>query len=379
MEVPWGPGVGPDEHGHAGRAELLEFVGERGDAAPRQQEIGKRDIARERAADIVHDVGRQALLPCRIVQSLGEAVRRVLVQKQRRDRGGPVQRRVAPAQALEDVVRIAGFRAEPGVLEAIHPVFEPEPDLGFAVCMCHHREPRRVRGLDHGRHFRLRHLVLIDQLDDVHAGLRQLLDLGAGVVRAGHAPTESRLVGRVRRVLKERSRDEQARSGDLTPRDPPLHGEDVFERGAQVARSRHAGEQQLFRRGRHDLLLEPAAVGRVPVLVVAVAHDHQVDVHVGETRQHTHPLGRDDPHAGGNRDLAAAADCGDALAGDENHTVLDRRPAVAVEDTAADQGQRGLLGLRRREIRQRQQQQRARCEHRHDCRPPSMSPSRSCA
>src|SRR2546421_6207781 len=54
------------------------------------------------------------------------------------------------------------------------------------------------------------------------------------------------------RSLKERSGDEQAWSGDLTPRDPPLHGEDVFERGAQVARSRHAGEQQLLRRGRSE-------------------------------------------------------------------------------------------------------------------------------
>ena len=231
------------------------------------------------------------------------------------------------------------------MLEAIHAVLESEADLRLAVRVRHDREAGCVRRLHHRRHLRLRHLVLIDELDDVHPGLGELFDLGPGVVRAIHAPAEAGFVRGIGRVLDEGAGDEEPRPGDLAPRDPPLHGHDVLEPGAQVARRRHAGEKQLLRRRGHDLLLEPAAVRRIPMLVVAVAHDHQVDVHVGEPREHAHSLGRDHPDAGGDGDVGLSTHRDDPLARNEHHAVLDRRSPVAVDHPSSDEGERGLLRL----------------------------------
>ena len=55
---------------------------------------------------------------------------------------------------------------------------------------------------------------------------------------------------------------------------------------AEVARRRHSRAQQLVRGGGHDLLLEPRRVGLVPVGVVRVAVDHEMHVHVPQSRQH---------------------------------------------------------------------------------------------
>ena len=76
-----------------------------------------------------------------------------------------------------------------------------------------------------------------------------------------------------------------------------------------------------------------------------------MDVHVHEAGQHAHALGVDDGRARRDRDLAARPHGHDAVAGDEDDAVLDGRALVAVDDLAADEGQRRLgrsLGRGRR-------------------------------
>ena len=68
-----------------------------------------------------------------------------------------------------------------------------------------------MRFVDDGRDLLHRHLVLIDQLDDVDAGVRQLADLRARVVGAVDAPAE-RFGARIRLVLDERTRDVDGRA-----------------------------------------------------------------------------------------------------------------------------------------------------------------------
>ena len=158
--------------------------------------------------------------------------------------------------------------------------------------------PPLLRGLDDGLHLVVRHLVLVDQLDEVDAGVDQLLHLGARVVGAVDAPAHERLVLEVRPVLDEGTRDVEARPGDLARGDPLLDVQDLLERRAEVAHGRDAAHQQLLRRDRHDLVAEARHVGLVPVLVVRVAEDHQVDVHVHQSGQHAHAGGVDHGRAG---------------------------------------------------------------------------------
>src|SRR5688572_580737 len=200
------------------------------------------------------------------------------------------------------------------------------------------RLSRRMRRLHNRGDFGVGHLVLIDQLDDVDARGNESLHLRLRVLRATHTPAKWLLVLLVSRVLDERTRHKEPRTGDLVPLDLLLDRDDVVERSTEVARAGDSGTEQLLRRDGHDEIGVARAVQVIPTLVVAVTEELQVDVHVDEARQDGHAVGIDRPHARGHRNGTGWTDGSNALARDEDHAVLDRRTAVAVEDAATGHG-----------------------------------------
>src|SRR5687767_15706971 len=59
-------------------------------------------------------------------------------------------------------------------------------------------------------------------------------------------------------------------------------GEDLLQGRSEVPGAGHAGEEELFRRRRHDGRAEEGRIGLVPVGVVAVADDHRSEEHTSE-------------------------------------------------------------------------------------------------
>ena len=119
--------------------------------------------------------------------------------------------RRALANRLDDVVGILRRGREAGVLEVVDAGREAAADLLGPMRVRDDRQVALVRLVDDGLHFVQRHLILIDQLDDVDAGVGELLHLGARVGDAVHAPAEQ-LGARIRRVLDERARHVQRRA-----------------------------------------------------------------------------------------------------------------------------------------------------------------------
>jgi hypothetical protein len=74
-------------------------------------------------------------------------------------------------QRFQNVVRITRRCRETGVLEAIHADGQSTPNLFRAVRMRDDWKFARVRFVDDCFYFFHRHLVLIDQLDDVDSGV----------------------------------------------------------------------------------------------------------------------------------------------------------------------------------------------------------------
>ena len=196
-----------------------------------------------------------------------------------------------------------------------------------------------MRFSDDGLHFLHRHLILIDQLDDVHAGIGQLFYFRPGVGGAFNAPAESFRAG-IGLVLNKRPRDIERRAGKLAAIDPVAHLDAFLQRRAEIARAGYAGHEQLMRGRRHDLASETLGISFVPMVVVAVAEQHGVNVAIPKAGQNRHAFGGND--FGIRRDLEGVdrADGGDALAFDHDHAVGERRPAEAVDQTTADQRDR---------------------------------------
>ena len=293
--------------------------------------------------DFLRDVG----LPAGVVEAVGERARRVLGQEEALDGRAPVEGAVAPAQPGQDVLGIARLGGEAGVLEAVHPVLQADADLVLAMGVGHHRLAALVGGLHHGADLVVGHLVLVDELDEVHPRVHQLLDLGPGVLDALHSPADRLLVIEVGPVLDEGPRDEEAGSRDLALLDAAPDRKAVLEGGPEVAHGGHPAHQELLRGDGHDLVPEAGHVGGVPMLVVGVAEDHQVDMHVHEAGEHAHARRVDDRGAGRYRHLGARAHGHDPLARDEHDPVVDRRPLVAVDDLAPHEGKGGLGRVRR--------------------------------
>ena len=68
----------------------------------------------------------------------------------------------------------SGARGEAGVLEVVDAGREPAADLLGPMRVRDDRQVAPVRLVDDGLHFLHRHLVLVDQLDDVDAGVGEL-------------------------------------------------------------------------------------------------------------------------------------------------------------------------------------------------------------
>ena len=104
--------------------------------------------------------------------------------------GPAAPRAVRSCSIVHDVRRILGRRRHARVLEVVDAGDETAPNLFRAVRVRDDGKPALVRFVDDGAHFVHRHLVLVDQLDDVHAGVRELPHFRARVVGAVHAPAE---------------------------------------------------------------------------------------------------------------------------------------------------------------------------------------------
>src|SRR4030095_1706330 len=146
--------------------------------------------------------------------------------------------------------------------------------------------------INDGKDFLHRHLVLIDQLDAVDARFGELAHLRASVLRSVGAP--SKVFGsRIRFVLNKGPGNIKRRSRDL-PRVYSISNRDAFlERCAQVPSAGDAGHEQLLRRSRHDDRFHERRISLVPVGIVAMAVDHQMNVHVPETWKHGHAFSGD--------------------------------------------------------------------------------------
>jgi len=295
----------------------------------------------ERRADVGDDRRRQPLLPRRVVERLG-IVAQVLVVEETLDRRCPEQRpevhlRRPLADHRHDVVGIRRGGRQAGVLESIHAGNEAAADLVRPMRMGDDRLVMPMRLVDHRVDLLHRHLVLVDQLDDVDAGVGDLLHLGAPVVWSRDAPAVGLCV-RVGLVLDEGTGDEERGAGNSSAVDAVAHVDARLERPAEIPRAGHAGHEQLLCRGGHDHRFELGEVGLVPMRVVGVADDHGVDVHVPEPGEHGHAFGRDDLRARRHGERADLADGGDGLPLDEDDAVPDRRAGKSVDEGAADEG-----------------------------------------
>ena len=86
-----------------------------------------------------------------------------------------------------------------------------------------------------------------------------------------------------------------------------------------------------------------------PVVVVAVAEDHQVDVHVHDAGHHRHAVGVNHARARRDSDRRQRAGGDDAVAVDHDRGVVDGRAAEAVDETAAGEDERLRVGRDRGE------------------------------
>ena len=285
-------------------------------------------------------VRRESFVPRRLVQGFG-IVAQGLVVEQAFDRRGPEERAEAHlrrplADRVDDILRIFGRAREAGVFEAVHAGRQPAANLFRAMGMRNDRQAALVRLPHHRGQFVERHLIVVDELDDVDARVGEPADLGAGVVAARHAPAKL-LRTRIRRLLDERTGHVDGRSGQLARVDAIANGDAGLERAAEITRARDAREQQLLRRRRHDDRLELGWIRLVPMGVVAVPVDHEVDVHVPEPRQDGHALGRDHLRARRHREHANLPHRGNALAIDEDDAVANRLAAESVDERSADE------------------------------------------
>ena len=220
-----------------------------------------------------------------------------------------------------------------------------------------------VRRLDHRLHLGVRHLILIDQLDHVHPGVQQRRHFLPRVLGAVHTPAERFLIALVRLMLNERACHIQTRTGNFAARDALLHRENVIQTRTKIARRGDTGHQQLPRCNRHHRRRVLRAVQIVPALVVAVAEDVEMHVHVDQAGHDGVPVGVDHRRASGHWQFADAPDAQDSVAGDENHAVLEHRTAVAIDDPSANDGHRDFRRRLRhqRAVRAEQRAQRRNC------------------
>ena len=128
------------------------------------------------------------------------------------------------------------------MFEIIDTNLQPAPDLGRPVSMGDDRQSVRTGFLDNGAALLEGHQVVLDQLDHIHAGIGEPLDLGACVLGSIHAPTVI-LGAWIGCFLDKRAGPEHARPVDLARFEALLDTQRILQRGSQVARRGDASEQ----------------------------------------------------------------------------------------------------------------------------------------
>src|SRR6185503_23310 len=124
-----------------------------------------------------------------------------------------------------------------------------------------------------GLNFLHRHLVLVDELDYINATISECAYFGSCIFCSLHSPTEIFGSG-IWLVLDKGAGNIHCWPGNLALLNTVAHGGAGLEWTAKIASTCYAGEQELFRRGRHDHGFHLRWVGFVPVGVVAVSVDH---------------------------------------------------------------------------------------------------------
>ena len=128
------------------------------------------------------------------------------------------------------------------MLETIHARSQAATDFLGTMGMCYDGKFVRMRFVHHRFHFFHRHLILIDELDDVDSGVGELFDLGFAVGRTLDAPTE-KLGARIRFVLNEWTCDVERRAWNFAMIDSITHINALFQGAAEIARAGDAGHE----------------------------------------------------------------------------------------------------------------------------------------
>ncbi len=145
--------------------------------------------------------------------------------------------------------------------------------------MSHYGQLAFVSFVNNRQHLIHRHLILIDQLDDVDSGFSERAHFGAGVFRTFDAPAKV-ISARIRLVLNKRSGDVKCWTSYLAFANTIADCETRFQWSAEIARAGYTRHQQLARGSRHNHRFHLRRISLVPMRVVAVTVDHQMDVHV---------------------------------------------------------------------------------------------------
>src|SRR5437763_13463017 len=126
----------------------------------------------------------------------------------------------------------------------------------------------------HCFHFLHRHLILIDQFDDVNSGIRQLFHFRPRVGRALNAPPKV-LGPRIRFMLDEWAGDIQSWPRNFAAVDTVAKLKAFLKRTTEITGAGDAGHEQTVSSCRHDFRAEPCRIRMVPMLIVLVAHRHR--------------------------------------------------------------------------------------------------------
>ena len=120
------------------------------------------------------------------------------------------------------------------MLKAINSGREAASDFFGAMRVRHHRKFVCVRFVHHRLHFLHRHLILIDQLDDVDSSAGKLFHLRFAISRTFHPPPKE-FRSRIRFVLNERTSDVQRRAGNLAAVNPVANINAFLQGAAEIA------------------------------------------------------------------------------------------------------------------------------------------------